>query len=233
MPLPGPGHARVPGCLPAGRPGAVVRLRPASSAPVVPDQPGRPGPAGSEPGRMPGAAGIRCPQQLVEAWDPRRANHDPARRRAHVGQGGEAHLAGETGDRDLGPGLPAVGRAAEVAEAWRDDGDGDHRGAGTAARRTRHVACDRGLPGQVLGPAAVHREQHLLGRVIRAVRGRLQGRAGAGRTGAGSGRLPGLRQVAAGHGAGPGPRIAAGRAAEQLIIRAWRSTAYWVPAQAG
>jgi hypothetical protein len=54
------------------------------------------------------------------------------------------------------------------------------RGAGTAARRTRHSP-DRGLPGQVLGPAAVHREQHLLGRVIRAVRGRLQGRAGAGR----------------------------------------------------
>ena len=68
-----------------------VRLRPASSAPVVPDQPGRPGPAGSEPVRMPGAAGIQCPQQLAEARDPQLANHDPARRRAHVGQGGEAH----------------------------------------------------------------------------------------------------------------------------------------------
>ncbi len=121
IPLPGPWRARVPGCLPAGRPGVAVRLRPASSAPVVPDQPGRPGPAGSEPVRMPGAAGIQCPQ-LPEARDPQLANHDPARRRAHVGQGGEAHPAGETGDRDLGPGLPAVGRAAVVITAARDGG---------------------------------------------------------------------------------------------------------------
>jgi hypothetical protein len=41
-----------------------------------------------------------------------------------------------------------------------------------------------------------------------------------GRTGAGPGRLPGRRQVAAGHGADPGLRIAAGRAAGQLIVRA-------------
>ena len=46
----------------------------------------------------------------------------------------------------------------------------------TTALAGRHVACDRGLPGQVLGPAAVHREQHLLSRVIRALRGAAQER---------------------------------------------------------
>jgi hypothetical protein len=40
----GPGHARVPGRLPAGRPGAVVRLRQASSAPRGSRSAGRPGP---------------------------------------------------------------------------------------------------------------------------------------------------------------------------------------------
>ena len=55
---------------------------------------------------------------------------------------------------------------------------------------------------------------------MHSVRGRPQVRAGTDRTGAEPGRLPGHRQVAASHGGGPGPRIAVGRAAEQLTIRA-------------
>ena len=72
--------------------------------------------------------------------------------------------------------FPAVGRAVQVvAETRRHNGDGDHRDAGRRPGEPRHVACDGGLPGQVL-VLPPFTESSTLGRVIRALRGPVQER---------------------------------------------------------
>jgi hypothetical protein len=112
---------------------------------------------GSEADLVPGGAGVGCPQEPVpaggRAW---LAEHDPARRPAHVGQGVQVRAAAGAGDCDLGPGCPAVGRAVEEARARRDDGDGDHRAAvrrhgEPAGRVAAHASWPAGLANSCSG----------------------------------------------------------------------------------